>query len=211
MVVLLLASAAGGSAEVIDRIAVSVGSSVITTSDIDSEIRVTAFLGGVKPDFSPASRRATADRMVEQKLVKRELEISRYPVPEASAVEPEFEAFRKAHYPSGSELESALAQFGITGQDVKAELLWQLTLLRFIEVRFRPAVQVSEQDIQKYFDTTVKPLAEAAHPDQTASLDDYREAIQKTLTGKRADQELDNWLKEARQRTDIVYHDEALQ
>lgn len=203
--------AASGQAEVIDRIAVSVGSSVITASDIDRDIRVTAFLNGVPPDFSAASRRATADRMVEQKLVRRELEISRYPVPEASAAEPEFEAFRKEHYPADAEFQSALAHYGISEQEVRDEMLWQLTLLRFIEVRFRPAVEVSEQDVQEYFDRVVKPAAQAAHPGQPVTLDDYRGQIQSTLTGKRADAELDNWLKETRQRTEIVYHQEAFQ
>ena len=68
-------------AEIIDRIAVSVGNQAITISDLDREIRVTAFLNRTPPDFSPAARRATADRMVEQRLILRELENSRYPSP----------------------------------------------------------------------------------------------------------------------------------
>jgi len=58
---------AGLHAEIIDRIAVSVGNQAVTTSDIDREIRVTALLNRSQPDFSPAARRATADRMVEQR------------------------------------------------------------------------------------------------------------------------------------------------
>lgn len=204
-------AASWGHAEIIDRIAVSVGNGVITTSGIDREIRVTALLNDVPADFSAASRRATADRMVEQKLVRRELEISRYPVPEASAVESEYAAFRKARYPTDASLESALKEYGITEEEIKDELLWQLTLLRFIEVRFRPAVQVSDEDIRAYFDSSVKPAAEAAHPGEPVSLDDYRAQIQDTLTGKRADQELDAWLKQTRQRTEIVYHEEVFQ
>ena len=46
--------------DTIDRIAVSVGNSVITTSDIERQIRVSAFLSGTKPDLSPASQ--TQDR-----------------------------------------------------------------------------------------------------------------------------------------------------
>src|ERR1035441_10121619 len=71
-------------AEIIDRIAVSVGNRVITESDLHREIRGAAFLDGVKPDFSPAGQLATAQRMVEQVLIRRELEISRYPVPSAA-------------------------------------------------------------------------------------------------------------------------------
>jgi hypothetical protein len=198
-------------ADIIDRIAVSVGSSVITTSDLDREIRVTGFLNGIKPDFSQEARRATAERMVEQKLVRRELELSKYPVPEASAAGPELERFKKSHYKTEQEFQRALAEYGLTEQDVKDELLWQLTLLRFIEVRFRPGVQVSDQEIEDYFDKVVKPVAQAAHPGQPVSLEDYREQIEETLTGKRADQEVDNWLKQTRRRTEIDFHEEAFE
>jgi hypothetical protein len=86
--VLLLAAVAPAAADIIDRIAVSVGAQVITASDLDREIRVSAFLQGSVPDFSPAARRATADRMVDQKLIHHELETSRYPVPQASEIDP---------------------------------------------------------------------------------------------------------------------------
>jgi peptidyl-prolyl cis-trans isomerase SurA len=198
-------------ADIVDRIAVGVGNSVITTGDIEREIRVTAFLNGTKPDFSPATRRATAERLVEQQLVRKELEISSYPAPAASAGAAALADFRKSHFPQDAAFQHALEADGLTAEEVQNELLWQLTLLRFIDVRFRPAVQVTEQDIRNYFEKTVKPVVEKSHPGKPVSLDEYRDRIRETLTGQRADQELDNWLKEARQRTEIVYHPEAFQ
>jgi hypothetical protein len=190
-------------AEIIDRIAVSVGNSVITTSDIDTAARVTALFNGAPLDFTPATKRVTADRLVKQKLIQKELEESKYPVPDAAAAAPQWEDFRKTH------TEQQIAAYGLTDQEIKDALLWQLTLLRFIEVRFRPSVQVSDEDIQDYFEKVVKPAAEASG--DPASLDDYRAKIATTLTGERTDQEVDNWLKEARQRTQIVYHEEVFQ
>ena len=38
--------------------------------------------------------------MVEQKLIRRELETSRFPVPSAAEVEPILEKFKKEHYPN---------------------------------------------------------------------------------------------------------------
>lgn len=73
--------AAGAGAAIIDRIAVSVGSRVITETDLDREIRITALLNNAKPDFSPANKRTTAERMVDQALIRSELETSRYPMP----------------------------------------------------------------------------------------------------------------------------------
>jgi hypothetical protein len=48
-----------------------------------------------------------------------------------------------------------------------------------------------------------------AHPGQTPSLDDYRANIEQTLINQEASQQVEQWLKEARRRTHIQYHDEV--
>jgi peptidyl-prolyl cis-trans isomerase SurA len=207
----LIVLAALARAEIIDRIAVSVGSSVVTTSDIDREIRVVAFQQQATPDFSPADRRATADRMVEQRLIFRDLENSRYPTPSDTDVEPQFAQFRRTFYPTAEAFGQALAKYGITENDFKEELIRQRALLLFIEVRFRPGVQVSEQEIEDYFHSTVEPAARAAHPDDMPTLEAYHDKIEETLIGHRQDQQLNDWLKQARARVDVVYHEEAFQ
>jgi peptidyl-prolyl cis-trans isomerase SurA len=198
-------------AEIIDRIAVSVGDRVITTSDVAQEIRVTAFLNGVKPDFSPQNKRSTADRMVEQTLVRQELETSRYPAPQLSDIEAPLDNFKKQYYPTDDSYRQALAEYGITDAQVKDELLWQRTLLEFVDVRFRPGVQVTDQEVQDYFNRVVVPAARAAHPNQPVALEDFRAQIEQTLAGQREDRDMETWLTQARRRTRIVYHDEAFQ
>ena len=203
-----IAALASSRAEIIDRVAVSVGSNAIAASDLEREIRITAFLNGATPDLSGKARRATADRLVEQKLIRRELELSRYPSPDPSAVDTELDNFRKEHFQTDAEFRQALADAGISETEIRVELLWQLMLLRFIEVRFRPSVQVSEQEIEDYFEKNVKP---AARSGQAITLEEYRDDIEDALAERRADQELDKWLKDTRQRTVIVYHEEAFQ
>jgi hypothetical protein len=206
---LLLAIAALAQAVIIDRIAVGVGNRVITVADIEREIRVTAFLNGVPPDLSPTARRAAADRMVEQRLIRNELETSRYPIPGAAEVERVLAEFRKEHYPDAAAYRKALDQAGVAEQEVKDEILWERTLLLFIEVRFRSAVQVSDQDIQDYFENVVEPAARTARPGLPVSLSDFRDQIEKTLTGQREDRQVDRWLAEARRHTTIVFHEEV--
>ena len=143
----------------------SVGKSVITTSDIERQIRVSAFLDARQARSQPGQSEGIADRMVEQKLIRRELETSRFPVPSASEVEPILEKFKNEHYANPGDMARALAEYGITEQDLLDELLWQRTLLQLIEVRFRPGIQISNEEIQTYFDQVVSPAARAAHPD----------------------------------------------
>lgn len=206
---LLAFCALAAPATIIDRIAVSVGIRVITVSDIDREIRVAAFLNGVKPDSSPAARRAAADRLVEQTLVRIEVQNSRYPNPTAADVQPVLDDFKKKHDPNDADYQRALVDYGITEQDVLSELIWQRTLLSYIDIRFAPSIQVSDQEIQDYFEKAVKPAAQTAHPGQPVELDEYRDQIEANLAGKKEDQELDRWLTQAKQRNQIVYHDEA--
>ncbi len=199
------------TAEIVDRIAVSVGNTVITTSDLDRQIRVTAFLNGTRPAFDAVSKRNMADRMVEQVLIRKELETSRYPVPTLEEIEPDYEAFRSQHYPDAEAFAQALRAAGIAEQDLKEELVWQQAFTQFLDVRFRPGVQVTDADIQQYFNDVVAPLARQAHPGQPVNLADYRHDIEVKLSGDRANQEMDRWLADARRRTQIIFHEEVFQ
>jgi parvulin-like peptidyl-prolyl isomerase len=207
----LVCSAFVLSAEIIDRIAVSVGNQAITTSDLDREIRVSAFLNRSQPDLSPAARRTTADRMVEQRLILRELENSRYPAPAAPEIDPIVEKFKKDNFASNELYRRALAEDGITDQQVRDELLWQRRLLQFIDVRFRPSVQVTDQEIQDYFTKVVEPAAQAAHPGQPVTLEEYRDRIEEKLIGEQVDKQMSTWLASVRERSQVVYHPEAFQ
>lgn len=188
----LLAFAA--RAEIIDRIAVSVGNRVITQSDLERQIRVIAFQNGVKPDFSTANKHAVADKMIEQKLIQKELENSRYPLPTPADLQPAIDDFKKAHFPDRSSYEKALNEYGITEQDLLDVLLWERTLLAFIEIRFESGVLVSDQDIADH--AREKQLTPAA--------------AERALIGIRADQQLEQWLRDARRRSPVITHEEAL-
>jgi parvulin-like peptidyl-prolyl isomerase len=203
-----LALAAHG--EIIDRIAASVGNRVITASDLDRELRVAAFQDGVKPDFSPARKRAAVEAMIEQRLIRTELANSRYPLPDPAELAPIVEQFKKAHFQGDPQYRAALAEYGIGEDDFQELLLWQRTLLLFIQVRFETGVQLGAQDVEEYFLKTVKPAAEAAHPGQPVLLEDYRDQIERTLTGQRADRQMDLWLRDVRTRTNVVLHEEVL-
>ena len=196
--------------EIVDRIAASVGNRVITTSDLDRQLRVAAFQDGVKPDFSSARKRATAEAMIEQKLIRTELANCRYPLPDPAELAPAIEQFKKAHFKDDQQYRAALAEYGITEEDFKELLLWQRTLLLFIQVRFETGVQLGAQDVEEYFTKTVKPQAEAAHPGQPVLLEDYRGQIERKLIGERANQQMDIWLRDVRRRTNVVLHEEVL-
>jgi peptidyl-prolyl cis-trans isomerase SurA len=205
-----LAACSLAGAEVIDRIAVSVGNRVITTSDIDREIRVIAFQQQISPDFGALNRRATADRLVEQKLINRELETSRYPIPTSAEVEPEIVLFRKT-FPNDDAFNRALAQYGITLDDFRTELVRERALVMFTDVRFRPGIQVTEQEIEDYFKKNIEAPARSGQGGKVPAFEDSHDKAEEALIEERLIQQVDDWLKQVRRRVDVVYHEEVFQ
>ena len=90
-------------------------------------------------------------------------------------------------------------------------MLWAAPLMRFIGIRFRPGVQVSDTEVQKYFDQTVAPAAAGRPSRRAVAIEDYRDQIEEKLAGDLADAEMNVWLHEARNRNEIIVHDEAFQ
>lgn len=208
-IVSLLITAA--RAEIIDRIAVTLDNQVITASEIALEIRLTAFLNGDSLDFSPDARRKSAARLIEQKLIRKEIQVGRYVSPAPEEVEPMLKEIQAQRFHSTGEYRQALSKYGVSEDELKAHLLWQLTLLRFIDIRFRPGVQVTEAQIQAYFDANRVKLEAPPGTARKLTLDDLRGEIREILTAEGADKQLDEWLAEARKRTRIEFHQEAFQ
>jgi len=199
----------GLEAEVIDRIAISVGNKIIAQSQIDEEIRLTAFLNKAKLDVSGEERKKAASRLIEQTLVKREMELSRYPLPDPSEALAALKSLQTA-YPSPAQYQQVLQQYGITEESLRERLEWQMTLMHFIDFRFRPGIQVPDADMHAYYrQQLAKWQQQGTKPVPT--FDDSRESIEQILTEQRIDQAVDKWLSETRGQVPIRYLDEALQ
>ena len=115
--------AAGAHAEIIDRIAVTLDKEVITASEVTQAIRLTAFLNGDPLDFSPTARRETAERLIEQRLIRREIELGRYAQPPATGVEPMLKRIQAERFPGAHDYQDALAKYGISGEELKG--IWR--------------------------------------------------------------------------------------
>jgi peptidyl-prolyl cis-trans isomerase SurA len=207
LLLLLLASLAC-RAEIIDRIAVTVGNGVITESEILREIRLTAFLNGEPLDFSPAAKRKTAERLVEQRLIGNEISANLYPLPSAAAAQEMLKQI-KDRFPNPTAYQDELQRVGVTEDELKAHLARQLATLSFLDFRFRPGIKIGEDEIGKYFGERLAPELKKTKPGGEFSLNDYRSQVQEALIGERMDKASDAWLKQARERTRIEFRPEA--
>ncbi len=198
-------------AEIIDRVAVTIDNAVITDSHIRDEIRVTAFLNGQAPDFSPDNRRKTADRLIEQELMRREMQFTRYPEPTQEDIR-EMLAQVVAREGGESGYRAALGRYGITGKQVEDALLMQAAVLRFIDLRFRPEVQVTEPEVMEFYTRVCVPELHKRNPNAPEpSFEEARSECEDLLVSQRVDERVEAWLKEARGRARIRYEDGAFQ
>jgi hypothetical protein len=191
-------------ADTLDRVAVTVGKEVITESQIVLDLEVAAFLDHKAPDLSVASKRASAERLVDQVLILREAEESRVPLPSTEAAKG-----LVAPYAAESNYQADLQRYGISESDLAKHLLAGLRTLAFTNLRFRPDVMVSVAEIKSYYDKLVSQPASAAGP--IPSLENSRDQIEMILEEQKVLEALDQWLAMARGAARIQYRDKAFQ
>jgi hypothetical protein len=128
-------------AEIIDRIVITVGNQVITQSQVDDEIRVTAFLNR-EPWISAPTPRKAGGRQIDRTGADQARNGSQPLSAARNQRCRRIAAELKATYSSETDFQNALQASGITVDELTRRLWWQLTLLRFIDYRFRPGIQI---------------------------------------------------------------------
>lgn len=197
-------------AVIIDRIAIVVGGDkIIKDSDIDRDIRLVSFINKQKVDFGADARRAAANRLIDQTLIRREIEVGMYSVPSGTDVEKTLAAVEKSRCSTTAQCKKELAAYGLTQQELKEYLSWQLTVLQFIDARFRPAVMVSDNEVEKYYQQHLTELRKQ-NPGKPDTLEALHDQIQQTISAEHVNQQFDAWLKARRQAIKIEYREGGL-
>jgi hypothetical protein len=196
-------------AVIIDRIAVVVGNSIVKDSDVNRDLRVTSFLNGEPLTLTDQARRVVANRLIDQIFIRKEIEIGDYTVATRKEADQQLEQLVKQRFKNEAALQKGLRRYGITAPDLRSHFLWQITVLRFIDTRFRPAVLVPDSDIEKYYKEHASAL-QKEHPGK-ASLDDVRGEINDILIAQRVDKIFFAWLDDQKKQTKIKYFERALQ
>ncbi|HEX4808835.1 MAG TPA: hypothetical protein VH325_07895 [Bryobacteraceae bacterium] len=196
-------------AELVDKLAITIGQQVITELQLDEELRVTALLNKQPVVRDTATRRAAADRLVQQLLIKKEMDMSRYPPPTDAELNKYYEGV-VSQFAGNATFEAALKSYELTPSTIKNHLTLQLITLLFIQYRFRPAVDISDQEIANAYQREIQNWT-AMHSTPPPPLRDLRDQIVETITSQRVDYALSAWLEEARKRVDILYLDKDLE
>jgi peptidyl-prolyl cis-trans isomerase SurA len=197
-------------AVVIDRISVVAGKHIIKASDIDRDIRITDFLNRAPVAINPETKRKSADRLIDQAIIRDEIASGGYPRATDADAAAMMDGIRQNQY-GGAEarFKQALSQYGITEPELQAELLWQLTVLKFIDERFRPGVLVTDQEVRDYYNAHLAALKRQYPRD--SSFATLAPSIRSSMEGEQINKQFEMWLDDARQRMHIEYMQGAFQ
>lgn len=190
--------------EIIDRIAATIGQQVITDQQVIEQTRLTAAIEGTPLDLSAENKRKVLDRMIEQELIRKEIEFTKFSSATSAETAPLLKQV-KDRYPNEAAFRRALAEYGISEDVLQRYLIWQVTFLRFVEYRFQPSVQITETEIQQeYRRQSATMIADHQSP---PALDQMRPQLEKIIRQRLTDAALDRWLGEVRTQYDILYYD----
>ena len=210
MISLLLLVSAAAAGVIVDRMAVIVGKHVIKTSDIERDLRLTEFLNREPLKINSGEKRRSAERLIDQEVIRQELLTAGFRRPtDVNATALEAQLRQERFGGSQPRLREALGRYGLTEDQLRDQFVWQLTVLSFIEQRFRAGALVTDEDVRSYYDQHLADLRRQ-YP-QDSSFQALEPKIRASLEGERVNQNFTQWLEQARKQYHIEYKQEAFQ
>ncbi len=183
--------------KVVDRIVARVEEEIILQSDVDQLARYQVLVDG-----KSESEAQILDRLIDQWIVRKEAEASRFPPASEGDVEREMRRLERS-FAKSEDFEAQRKKAGISEAELKQIVTAQAYLSNYLDSRFRPTVQVDEKAIQDFYNQRVIPRAKVRGQDPP-SFDAARDLIQEVLIQQGINERADKWLKESRARLSVT-------
>jgi hypothetical protein len=186
----------GAAAQTIDGVAARIEEDILT----ESELRELAAFQ-MLVDGQPKTRAELIRELADQWIVRGDANTAKSPRPSPADVDRANSEFMK-QFKSAEEFQARCAAAGLTGAGVRRMLEEQLYLSRFIDFRFRPAAQISDEDIEKYYREEFAPQLKA-RGEPVPPLEDVSDTIREVLIQRAISERASKWLDETRNHLKI--------
>jgi peptidyl-prolyl cis-trans isomerase SurA len=192
-------------AEVIDRIVATVNGRVILQSDLDEALCYQALLTHrTITQLTDDDRRAVLDRLIDQELLREQMKSADFSHATDTEVAARVAEARKL-YPQASSSDawqSLLAQYHLTEKDLLVHVRQEIDVMRLVDARLRPAVQIDSKSIEAYYrDQFVPKLKQSGA--SAAPLAEVSAKIRELLTEQRVSELLVSWLQTLRSESQV--------
>ena len=188
---------------VLDRILATVNDDVILESDVDEERRFESIqpYRGAAAEFS---RERAVQRLIDRALILQQAALQPEDAISDQDLNAQLAKLRKDipacgeyHCDTDEGWQKFLAGRGFTVEEFTDRWRKRMELLRFIEVRFRNGIRISDDEIKSYYEETMLP--EYAKQKVTPpKLETISQRIEEVLLQQRVGNLLRDWLKSLR-------------
>jgi hypothetical protein len=183
-------------ATVVDGIVERIEDDIITESEVRELEAFQKLVNG-----RAMSRDDVIRELTDQWIIRNEAGVNRFRQPSAEAKDHAFQSFSE-RFSSPEEMRARLAEAGLTEAALQRLLGEQLYLSSFLEVKFRPVAQVTEDQIDAYyggeFTDDLKKRNEPVPPRA-----DVEDQIRELLTERTVSERSERWLEDTRTRLHI--------
>jgi peptidyl-prolyl cis-trans isomerase SurA len=202
---IVLALAAFGQAQVVDRMVAVVNKRVILDSELDQAARVEFLLQG-KPieRMTAADRVAILEHLIDRALLDQQIVNGSMldPAPEELAAKIREVRASMPGAASDERWNVILTAYGLTQRDVEEQLTSQSRILRFIDLRFRGLVRVDKEAIAAYYQGHFLPEIRKRNVPEP-KLSEVSDKIEQILVEQRIGELLNRWLETLRAQAHI--------
>jgi hypothetical protein len=201
LLMMALGAAALRAGEVLDRVVATVNGHAILLSDVSDQLSYECLLSGREPgqcDF--AQNQGALNRLLDQELLGEQMRDTKALRPEE--IQKQIESLKAdllRTHPQES-WDKLLARYGLSEESVEQHVSGELRELAFLDARFRPAIQVTPEEIERYYKQQLVPKLKDGDP---ASLTEATGKIREILVQDKLNQMLDTWLETLRRQAQI--------
>jgi hypothetical protein len=192
-------------AEIIDRIVATVNGHIILLSDWEDSLRYQAFSSGRPLDrMTVEDRKSALDHLIDQELLREQLKDSDVVHPTREEVRQRMVEIRKQYPEAETELgwRKLLDSYRLSEDNLKERISAELDLMRLVDARLRPSVNVDSKSIESYYSQELLPQLRQSGG-QNVPLAEVTAKIRELLTQKKINQLLVAWLQDLRAGSEI--------
>lgn len=181
---------------VVDRIVAHIEDDIITLSE---QRELSAYQQLV--DGHSESDDKLLNELIEQWVVNNEAVSTQFPPAAESEVSREVTRIQ-GQFSSPQTYDQRLADLGLTQDDIKRMVAREIYLARYLDYKFRPAVQISDDDIAKYYRENLVPEL-TAKGQSAPPIDQVTEQIRELLVQQGVNERAASWFDETKSRLKI--------
>lgn len=203
------ANGSAGQGVVLDRVVAVVNGDVILESDVDEERRFEV-IQPYRRSEAELARAVMLERLIDRTLILQQSESE----PDDVVTDQELDAqlaglqrdipdCKEYHCETAEGWQKYLASHGFTVEEFRQRWLLRMKLLKFIEVRFRSGIKITNAEIKQFYD--LKMLPEYQERKVTPpNIDTISKRIEEVLLQQEVGALLVDWLKSLRAQGSVT-------